>query len=169
MQITDPVFRGEKITGAYVSKHPKAGGKDINVLMKDLEVTKTDLSNIRALSRSLETFNTSVNDLHAIYPILKNDLKGIAAGKSLNDFLGYTVTKNTKGFSVVDKSGHTVNFKNSREVLHFVLPKAEANGARLLEYKLKHFYANNISPEKVQAILQKSALGRSYAKVDKIL
>lgn len=45
---------------------------------------------------------------------------------------------------------------NSSEVLRYVLPAAEANGERLLTYKLAHLM-DNMTPERIEKILKRSA------------
>lgn len=129
-------------------------------MMSDLESVKIDMRNVKSLSASFETFGTEMRELSAIYPQLKRDIKNLKVGESIDDFLGYKVTRTDKGFEMVDKSGHSASAANSDLLLNHILPVAEANGERLLSYKLAHFYRNNLTPETIQSILQKNMLGR---------
>ena len=48
-----------------------------------------------------------------------------------------------------------------------MLPKAVTSGEKLLTYKLAHLYRNNLTPEKIQAILQRSSLSRALGGKNK--
>lgn len=156
LNIKDPLFKGETITGSCVVKHPNARGVDVNKMMGDLKAVKSDVVNVQSLMTTFEAFGPQMSDLAKIYPQMQRDLRNLRkGGKSIEDFMGYKVTKTDAGFELEDIQTKTkTTVKNSGEVLAHVLPQAEASGQRILTYKLQHLF-DNMTAEKLQKILQR--------------
>lgn len=79
LNIKSPIFKGDTITGSYMSKHPNPRGVDINKVMADLEATKADLVGVRSLTNASAAFSREMNELSAIYPQLQRDLRNMTA------------------------------------------------------------------------------------------
>ncbi len=62
------------------------------------------MRSLKSLGLSFKAFGIEMRDLSAVYPQLKRDIKNLKVGESIDDFLGYKVTRTDKGFEAVDKS-----------------------------------------------------------------
>ncbi|MBP6910274.1 hypothetical protein KBC03_01610 [Patescibacteria group bacterium] len=164
LNVKDPAFRGDKITGSYLAKHKNPRGVDVNAMMVDLQTAKRDLVNVKALSATFEAFGPQMNDIAKIYPQMQRDLRNLRkGGKEIEDFMGYRVKKTDGGFEVTDvATGNATTMKNSGEVLNYVLPQAEKSGTKILTYKLQHLY-DNMDAAKLEKILQR---GKGVKKIN---